>query len=168
MRAKLNLLQSLISHDPSEIPLKCWFGAQELFILIINFENRFFVFTFQLFLFRIFFIKRTFKRTEFLWTEKKYIYIYIYIYCHKSINFFKIFNNVLLTLKFYSRTLEDKGKANSKIIILSSFIYLFVVSKFKIFLPWKTKNAFSKNIIASKWGLSWKKTTCDSCSLFQV
>jgi len=36
--AKLNfqqsLLQSSVSHDPSEIILICWFGAQETFIII--------------------------------------------------------------------------------------------------------------------------------------
>ncbi len=38
------LLQSSVSHDPSEIILICWFGAQETFLLIIiiiiiNVEN---------------------------------------------------------------------------------------------------------------------------------
>jgi len=33
-----SLLQSLVSHDPSEIILICWFGAQETFITI-NVEN---------------------------------------------------------------------------------------------------------------------------------
>ncbi len=40
--AKLNiqqpLLQSSVSHDPSEIILICWFGVQETFIMI-NAEN---------------------------------------------------------------------------------------------------------------------------------
>ncbi len=30
------LRQSSVSHDPSEIILKCWFGAQETFLIIIN------------------------------------------------------------------------------------------------------------------------------------
>ncbi len=35
-----SLLQSLVSHDPSEIILICWFAAQETFlIIIINVEN---------------------------------------------------------------------------------------------------------------------------------
>ncbi len=33
-----SLLQSSVSHDPSEIILICWFAAQETF-LIINVEN---------------------------------------------------------------------------------------------------------------------------------
>ncbi len=35
MMAKLNL-QFLVSHDPSETILICWFAAQETFIIIIN------------------------------------------------------------------------------------------------------------------------------------
>jgi len=34
----LSLLQYSVSHDPSEIILICWFGAEETF-LIINVEN---------------------------------------------------------------------------------------------------------------------------------
>jgi len=34
-----SLLQSSVSHDPSEIILIWWFAAQETFIIIINFEN---------------------------------------------------------------------------------------------------------------------------------
>ncbi len=34
-----SLLQSLVSHDPSEIILIYWFAAQEAFIIIINVEN---------------------------------------------------------------------------------------------------------------------------------
>ncbi len=30
------LLQSSVSHDPSEITLICWFAAQETFIININ------------------------------------------------------------------------------------------------------------------------------------
>ncbi len=30
-----SLLQSSVSHDPSEIMLICWFAAQETFIIII-------------------------------------------------------------------------------------------------------------------------------------
>ncbi len=47
--AKLNFQQSLLqasmSHDPSEIILLCWFGAQETFIIkpeyqsVINIDN---------------------------------------------------------------------------------------------------------------------------------
>ncbi len=33
------LLLSLVSHDPSEIILICWFGAQETFTIIVNVEN---------------------------------------------------------------------------------------------------------------------------------
>ncbi len=33
------LLQSLMRHDPSEIILMCWFGAQEIFLIIINAGN---------------------------------------------------------------------------------------------------------------------------------
>ncbi len=39
---QLPLLQSLVSYDPSEIILICWFGAWETFIIIIiiiNVEN---------------------------------------------------------------------------------------------------------------------------------
>ncbi len=32
--AKLNFQQSLVSYDPSEIILICWFGSQETFIII--------------------------------------------------------------------------------------------------------------------------------------
>ncbi len=35
-----SLLQSSVSHDPSEIILTYWFAAQETFILIIYVENR--------------------------------------------------------------------------------------------------------------------------------
>jgi len=31
-----SLLQSSVSHDPSEISLICWFAAQETFLIIIN------------------------------------------------------------------------------------------------------------------------------------
>jgi len=34
-----SLLQSSVSHDPSEIILICWFAAQETFITVINVEN---------------------------------------------------------------------------------------------------------------------------------
>ncbi len=38
--AKLNFQQPLpqfsVSHDPTEIILICWFGAQEMFLIIIN------------------------------------------------------------------------------------------------------------------------------------
>ena len=34
-----SLLQSSVSHDPSEIILICWFAAQETFMIIINVEN---------------------------------------------------------------------------------------------------------------------------------
>jgi len=34
-----SLLQSSVSHDPSEIILICWFGGQETFLVIINVEN---------------------------------------------------------------------------------------------------------------------------------
>ncbi len=34
-----SLLQSSVSHDPSEIILICWFGAQETFLIITNVEN---------------------------------------------------------------------------------------------------------------------------------
>ncbi len=43
MIEKLNfqqpLLQSSVLHNPSEIILICWFGAQETFLSIINVEN---------------------------------------------------------------------------------------------------------------------------------
>ncbi len=35
----LSLLQSLVSHDPSEIILICWFGDQETFLIIIYIEK---------------------------------------------------------------------------------------------------------------------------------
>ncbi len=35
-----SLLQSSVSHDPSEIILICWFAAQETFLIIFNVENR--------------------------------------------------------------------------------------------------------------------------------
>ncbi len=38
-KAELSLLQSSVSHDPSEIILICWFGAQETFTIIINVKN---------------------------------------------------------------------------------------------------------------------------------
>ncbi len=31
---KLNFQQASVSHDPSEIILMCWFGAQETFLLL--------------------------------------------------------------------------------------------------------------------------------------
>ncbi len=34
-----SLLQSSVSHDPSEIILICWFAAQETFLIILNVEN---------------------------------------------------------------------------------------------------------------------------------
>ncbi len=34
-----SLLQSSVSHDPSEIILISWVAAQEIFKVIINFEN---------------------------------------------------------------------------------------------------------------------------------
>ncbi len=34
-----SLLQSSVSHDPSQIILIYWFGAQETFLIIINVEN---------------------------------------------------------------------------------------------------------------------------------
>ncbi len=34
-----SLLQSSVSHDPSEIILICWFTAQETFLIIIDVEN---------------------------------------------------------------------------------------------------------------------------------
>ncbi len=34
-----SLLQTSVSHDPSEIILICWFAAQETFLIIINVEN---------------------------------------------------------------------------------------------------------------------------------
>ncbi len=34
-----SLLQSSVSHDPSEIILICWFAAQETFLIINNAEN---------------------------------------------------------------------------------------------------------------------------------
>ncbi len=34
-----SLLQSSVSHDPSEIIIICWFAAQEIFLIIINVEN---------------------------------------------------------------------------------------------------------------------------------
>ncbi len=33
------LLQSSASHDPSEIILKCWFSAQETFLIFVNRKN---------------------------------------------------------------------------------------------------------------------------------
>jgi len=33
------LLQSTVSHDRSEIILKCWFAAQEMLIIIVNDKN---------------------------------------------------------------------------------------------------------------------------------
>ncbi len=44
--AKLNfqqpLLQSPVSHDPSEIILICWLGSQETFIIIIFISAKYF------------------------------------------------------------------------------------------------------------------------------
>ncbi len=34
-----SLLESLVSHDPSEIIVICWFGAQETFLIINNVET---------------------------------------------------------------------------------------------------------------------------------
>jgi len=34
-----SLLQSSVSHDPSEINLVCWFDAQETRNVVINVEN---------------------------------------------------------------------------------------------------------------------------------
>ncbi len=43
VNAKLNfqqpILQSSVSHDPPEIILICWFGAQETYLILINIEN---------------------------------------------------------------------------------------------------------------------------------
>ncbi len=36
MNFQQSLLQSSVSHDPSEIILICWFDAQETIIIIIN------------------------------------------------------------------------------------------------------------------------------------
>ncbi len=36
---KALLLQSSVSHAPSEFILKCWFAAQETFPIIINVKN---------------------------------------------------------------------------------------------------------------------------------
>ncbi len=33
------LLQSSVSHDPSEIILICWFGAKETFLINMHIEN---------------------------------------------------------------------------------------------------------------------------------
>ncbi len=38
-----SLLQSSVSHDPSEIIIICWFNAQETFLIINNVENDVFV-----------------------------------------------------------------------------------------------------------------------------
>ncbi len=38
-KAEFSLLQSSVSHDPSEITLICWFAAQETILIIINVEN---------------------------------------------------------------------------------------------------------------------------------
>ncbi len=35
-----SLLQSSVSHDPSEIILICWFAAQEIFLIIQNVERK--------------------------------------------------------------------------------------------------------------------------------
>jgi len=40
-----SLLQSSVSHDPSEIILICCFDAQETFLIIINVENSWAVLT---------------------------------------------------------------------------------------------------------------------------
>jgi len=34
-----SLLQSSVSHDPSEILIICWFDAQDTFIIIINVQK---------------------------------------------------------------------------------------------------------------------------------
>jgi len=39
-----SLLQSSVSHDPSEITLIWWFDAQETFMIIISVENRYLLF----------------------------------------------------------------------------------------------------------------------------
>ncbi len=61
--AKLNF-QSSVSYDPSEIPLICYFAAQETFIFVIDVENSIFktdtIFQDSL-------TNRRFKRTAFLW-----------------------------------------------------------------------------------------------------
>jgi len=36
-----SLLQSLVSHDPSEIIVICWFAAQDTFMIIFIVENRY-------------------------------------------------------------------------------------------------------------------------------
>ncbi len=36
-----SFLQYLVSHDPSEIILICWFAAQQIFLITINVENIF-------------------------------------------------------------------------------------------------------------------------------
>jgi len=58
-----SLLQSSVSHDPSEIILIWWFAAQKkTFIIIINVESSFVQFYFQDSL-----INRKFNRTAFIW-----------------------------------------------------------------------------------------------------
>ncbi len=64
-----SLLQSSVSHDPSEIILICWFVVQEIFPIINNVENSFdvifFVETFPHF-FSGFLINGKFKRKAFI------------------------------------------------------------------------------------------------------
>ncbi len=64
------LLQSSVSHDPSEIILICWFAAQDTFLIIINFENgvllKYFV---KIVIFKNSLMNRKFKRTPFILTE---------------------------------------------------------------------------------------------------
>jgi len=56
-----SLLQSSVSHDPSEITLTGWFEAQETFVMIINVENSFLHFYFRI----LWWIERS--KEQFLW-----------------------------------------------------------------------------------------------------
>ncbi len=57
---KAEFLQSSVSHDPSEIILICWFGAQDTFSIIINVWNSFHFYGNIYVLFPL--MNRTFKR----------------------------------------------------------------------------------------------------------
>ncbi len=77
-----SLLQSSVSHNPSEIILKCWFASQETFLIIVNVENRYavsyIVETVDTFIFSGFFDKYKFLKGFIPWYNIIYIY-YIYM-----------------------------------------------------------------------------------------
>jgi len=66
-----SLLQSSVSHDPSEIILIWWFDAQETFMIIINDVKK--MKNVKHFVFQDSLMNRKFRRTVFIWNENLYL-----------------------------------------------------------------------------------------------